>query len=258
MKKHYKILLTNDDGFNSLGLKALYNKLKSNNEVVVVAPIDEQSGIGHAFTLNKPIRYSKLPESCGMNGYSVSGTPADCVKFALSHILKQKPDLVISGMNIGENSGICGYYSGTVAAARESAFWRVPAIAFSLCSGGEKYLNDYCEKALEIFYSIANFIPSTNGKPVFYNVNFPSCSPKEHKGIKVTRQSTAFFDDKYKMVKNEKGETGYIVYGDKIALEDHDLYDSRALLNNYITVSPLYFDATADWVIPIIKDIEKL
>jgi 5'-nucleotidase len=256
MTKRLSILLTNDDGFDSPGIKRLYAVLSRSHHVVVCAPEKEQSGIGHAFTFNRPLSFSDLPVGLGMPGWSVSGTPSDCVKFAVSHLLPQMPDVVISGMNIGENSGISSYYSGTVAAAREGAFWRLPSFAFSLCAESDAFLDPYCEKAAAILERVLEAGPANNGRVVFYNVNFPSCTPQACKGIKVTRQSLAFFDDRYKKVASPGSRAGYMVYGDKKDVEQLDSFDSRALMNNYIAVTPLCFDATAEWALPCLSSLE--
>jgi 5'-nucleotidase len=258
MTKRLNILLTNDDGYDSAGLKHLYGVLAAEHDVVVAAPETEQSGIGHAFTLERPLHYRKLPAELGMKGFIINGTPSDCVKFALSFLLEHKPDFVVSGMNIGENSGICGYYSGTVAAAREGAFWRVPSVAFSLCARAGGFVEPYCKRALAIFKGITALGPAPNGRCVFYNVNFPECAPDACRGVKVTRQSTAFFDDRYRRVETATAQAGYVVYGDKKDVEESDAYDSRALMNNYITVSPLGFDATAEWALPLLSDLARL
>jgi 5'-nucleotidase len=257
MKNRLKILLTNDDGYDSAGIRHLYGVLSAEHDVVVAAPQCEQSGIGHAFTINRPLHYHSLPVELGMQGYSINGTPSDCVKFAISFLLPQKPDFVVSGMNIGENSGICGYYSGTVAAAREGAFWRVPSIAFSLCSPASDHVEAYCRRALDIFRGIAALRPAQNGRCVFYNVNFPDCAPGACRGVKVTRQSTAFFDDRYRL-EGAAPQAGYVVFGDKKDVEALDTFDSRALMNNFITVSPLGFDATAEWALPLLGGLERL
>ena len=200
MNKRRTLLLTNDDGYSASGIRALHDALSESFDIVVAAPTTEQSGIGHAFTFNRPLSHFPLPPSVGMSGWAVNGTPSDCVKFAVSHLLSKTPDLVVSGMNLGENSGISSYYSGTVAAAREGAFWRLPSIAFSICSGSETYLADYCGMAHRILNHLA-LDPSTGGsKIVFYNVNFPNCKPSLCRGIRATRQSMAYFDDKYRSV----------------------------------------------------------
>jgi 5'-nucleotidase len=260
MNKRLRILLTNDDGFDSPGIRRLYGVLSRKHDVVVSAPQKEQSGIGHAFTFNRPLSYSALPSGLGMQGWAVAGTPSDCVKFAVSYLLPPNvPDVVISGMNIGENSGISGYYSGTVAAAREGAFWHLPSFAFSLCersTDDNDYLDAYCVKAAGILDRILATGPVNNGRVVFYNINFPSCIPAECKGIKVTRQSLAFFDDRYKKIMTPGLPDGFVVYGEKKDVEKLDTFDSRALMNRYIAVTPLCFDATAEWALPCLSSLE--
>lgn len=258
MLKRLRILLTNDDGYLSAGIKHLYDTLITRHDVVVAAPCDEQSGIGHAFTFNRPLGFSILPDAVCMNGYMIAGTPSDCVKFALSHLLKEKPDIIVSGINCGENSGVSGFYSGTLAAAREGAFWGVPSFAFSLCTGGENFFAEYARKALEIMDLVtAAAAPTTDNNRTYYNVNFPSCSLDACKGIKVTRQSLAFFDDRYKRIKTENAPDGFIIYGEKKEVEDSDSYDSRALMNQYITITPLHFDATAHWQLKHLSCLER-
>jgi broad specificity polyphosphatase/5'/3'-nucleotidase SurE len=110
---------------------------------------------------------------------------------------------------------------------------------------------------MEILDRIMTIGPANNGKVVFYNVNFPDCAPTACKGIKVTRQSLAFFDDRYKRVTTLGAADGFVVYGDKILVEEHDTFDSRALLNNFITVTPLGFDATAEWALPNLSGLEQ-
>jgi 5'-nucleotidase len=257
MKQRATILLTNDDGCGAPGLRSLHAALVAEYDVVVAAPAREQSGIGHAFTFNRPLRYTALPQDSGMKGFCIEGTPSDCVKFAISHLLPRRPDAVVAGMNIGENSGISGYYSGTVAAAREGAFWRVPSIAFSVCAQAAEFADAYARTALDILNRILKTGPGQNGRCVFYNVNFPECAPAACRGVKVTRQSLAFFDDRYRRVEAAGSADGYVVYGDKKDIEALDTFDSRALLNRYITVTPLCFDATAEWALPLLAGLEE-
>jgi 5'-nucleotidase len=258
MTKRLRILLTNDDGYQSIGILRLYEALIARHDVVVAAPRDEQSGISHAFTFNRPLSFSYLPEKVHMKGYMISGTPSDCVKFAISFLLKEKPDIIVSGVNSGENSGVSGFYSGTLAAAREGAFWGIPSFAFSLCSGGKDFLIDYSRKSLDIMDLVmAAASPSDDNNLTYYNVNFPACALDACKGIKVTRQSLAFFDDRYERIKIENAQDGYVVYGEKKEIEESDLYDSRALMNQYITITPLHFDATAHWQMQRLSCLER-
>jgi 5'-nucleotidase len=256
MTKRLSILLTNDDGFDSPGIKRLYAVLSRSHHVVVCAPEKEQSGIGHAFTFNRPLSYSEIPADRGLKGYAIKGTPSDCVKFAVSHLLPEMPECVISGMNIGENSGISGFYSGTVAAAREGAFWGLPSFAFSLCSNAADHIVEYCRRAVDIFDRIVASGPARNGGKVFYNINFPECAPDACRGIRATRQSLAFFDDRYERIMLQDKRDGFVIYGEKKEVEQTDAFDSRALMNDYITVTPLDFDATADWALPFLGTLE--
>jgi 5'-nucleotidase len=230
--------------------------------VVVAAPQEEQSGVGHAFTFNKPLRYDRIPEEAKLPGFWVSGTPSDCVKFALGHLLPEKPDAVISGINDGENSGISGFYSGTVAAAREGAFWRLPSFAFSLCRSGKEYFPGYAEAALDIVDAVmvrGGSFPENgrNGGRIYYNVNFPSCAPAECKGRRVTRQSLAFFDDRYRRVTDDLKREGFLIFGEKTDVEESELFDSRALMNDYTTITPLCFDSTAHWILQDLSELER-
>jgi len=242
-----RILLTNDDGITAPSMWDLYEELSKNWSITVVAPDRERSGTGHAFTFNTPLHYEKRGFKNGLEGFVVSGTPVDCVKFAISYLLPERPDIVIAGLNVGENSGLSAFYSGTVAAAREGAFWGIPSIAFSLCSGGERYAREYAAHTASILRWIVSREKRKKKHNVYYNVNFPACSPVNSRGIKVTAQSLAFFDDRYETIDVEAHYTkkGYMIYGDKKDLEQSNKYDSCALQNNYITITPLTFDATA-------------
>ncbi len=256
------LLLSNDDGFDSPGIKALYDVFQESHDVVVAAPRTQQSGIGHAFTFNTPLIYEEVSVSNGnMPGYIVHGTPSDCVKFAVSHLLPRRPDVVVSGMNIGENSGISAFYSGTVAAAREGAFWEILSVAFSVEEHGKAHLQEYASLAQSILSHLVNLDHQkmlSKRDRVFYNVNFPTCHPSQCRGIKVTRQSLAFFDDRYRKITLHEGGNGYEIYGQKKGLETGDYFDSRALLNNYATVTPLHFDATAENALAGISSLEEL
>lgn len=243
------LLLTNDDGISAPGIRVLYEHLAGEGTVVVVAPEREQSGVGHAFTFNTPIHFEKTGRNQTPPGYMVSGTPVDCVKFAVSHLMKKHPDVIVSGLNLGENSGLSAFYSGTVAAAREGAFWGITSIAFSLCIEGKEHMNAYAAMAPAIMRQLVcvdKKMRNRQGTRVYYNVNFPACEPSRVRGVRVTRQSRAFFDDRYERMEVATHRTGegYMIIGEKIDIEESDDYDSRALMNGFITVTPLSFDAT--------------
>jgi len=262
MKIKRTVLLTNDDGYDAPGIRYLYDVLSPLYKVVVVAPNGEQSGIGHAFTFNKPLHYEKIPDVYKMQGYIVHGTPADCVKFTISYILPQRPDLVVSGMNIGENSGLSAFYSGTVAGAREGAFWNIPSFAFSVCKEGAESAVNYASMVPSLLEKITEL--EKNGAPerskVYYNINFPPCSHEKVRGLRATWQSLAFFDDRYERIEVESHHTkeGFLIYGEKKDIEISGAYDSRALMDNYISITPLSFDATALSIVPNLQMIERL
>ena len=132
-----KILLTNDDGIYAPGLWALYTALAADHDVSVIAPDRERSAVGHGITLNEPLRLTWVEVNGACSGYAVTGTPVDCVKLGLAEILKDRPDMVISGINAGANVGMDINYSGTVSAAREAAVFGIPAIAVSVQHGGD-------------------------------------------------------------------------------------------------------------------------
>jgi 5'-nucleotidase len=251
-----RVLLTNDDGFDSPGIGALHEALRADFEVVVAAPRTQQSGVSHAFTFTTPLYYDTL-DSGGKTGYVIDGTPSDCVKFAISHLLPYRPDIVVSGINMGENSGMSGFYSGTVAAAREGAFWGVLSVAFSLEDGGTEHLASYAENARVMLHRIAGLhCGFAHGGRIYYNVNFPACAPGCCRGVKVTRQSLAFFEDRYRRVPGKAQRDGYVIYGEKKDLEAADTFDSRALRNNFITITPLDYDATAESALARLTELE--
>ena len=242
-----RILLTNDDGVEAVGLRCLAEALGARHELLIVAPGHEQSGIGHAFTFKTPLYYRQTRAGGGPPTYAVDGTPADCVKFAVAFLAKPRPDVVVAGMNIGENSGISSIYSGTVAAAREGALWGIPSFAFSVAGTIERYAADYAVRAAGILEWVMGFAEGElvrRHPRTFYNVNFPACAPSECRGVRVTRQSLAFFDDHYRSAgRTEHGE-GYQLYGEKRNLEAGLEYDSRALADHYAALTPLELDAT--------------
>lgn len=257
MKK--TVLLTNDDGVTSIGLKQAYDALCSEFKVIVVAPHFEQSGVGHSFTYQKPIYCREIKDGFSENIFSVTGSPADCVKFAIGQILPEFPDYIVSGLNIGENSGVSSFYSGTVAGAREGAFWRIRSFAFSLCTGAEKHAEKYATYIPEIM-KIINDSKIISDDKVFLNVNFPPFAPCEIKGMKITRQSMAYFQDNYTQDDgDEKIEEnkGFTIFGEKIDLESSEEYDSRALLNKWIAITPHTFDSTSYEHYSSLKKIEK-
>src|ERR1035437_7577069 len=181
------ILVTNDDGITAPGLRALVEEMQTIGEVVVVAPDSPQSGMGHAITINQPLRLDKVTYHGESLGYQCSGTPVDCVKIAIDKILHRKPDLCVSGINHGSNSSINVIYSGTMSAAMEGAIESIPSIGFSL---NDYDLNADFSAAKEIAGKIARQVLK-HGLPqgTLLNVNIPNLTIDKIKGIKICRQA---------------------------------------------------------------------
>ncbi|MGE3164887.1 MAG: 5'/3'-nucleotidase SurE [Planctomycetota bacterium] len=248
------ILLTNDDGYWAPGILALHRALSVRNDVIVVAPDTHMSGVGHAITIVRPLRYDRLPDRLGLTGYWVNGTPADCIKLALTRLLPKRPDLVVSGMNLGENTGVSAFYSGTLAGAREGALHRLPSVAFSLGVRARAHLDDYSGQAawlLDQLHPIAadsrdgDRACAGNPNSILYNVNFPEVAPEQCHGIRVTRQSSSPFADCFEERFDETHGPGMWLAGGRGALEPEADVDSTAHYAGYTTITPLGLDTTA-------------
>jgi 5'-nucleotidase len=244
MNKKPLILVTNDDGISAPGIRALIDVMKQLGDVVVVAPDSPQSAMGHAITINNTLFINKVNfDSEVKNEYSCSGTPVDCVKLAVNEILKQKPDLCVSGVNHGSNSSINVIYSGTMSAAVEAGIEGIPAIGFSLL---DYDWNADFEPIKNSIKTIASEVLE-NGLPdgVILNVNFPKLKEKELKGIKVCRQAKAFWKEEFDKRKTPQGRYYYWLTGEFINQDKGEDTDEWALANGYISIVPVQFDFTA-------------
>lgn len=234
-----RILVSNDDGIFSPGIKALGLAMRALGEVRVVAPDVEQSAVGHGITVRRPLRF-KHTASAGFGeipAYRVDGTPADCVVLGV-HLLG-RPDLVVSGINIGVNLGLDLTHSGTVAAALEGSSLGIPSIAFSLDTSGEE-LN--FSLAAEWAVRIARLVMQKGlPKGVLLNVNFPAGVPK---GLMVTRLSTHHWEDTVVERLDPEGKPYYWIAGTPVGEEEEgtDLY---AVRHGYISITPVSLDFTA-------------
>jgi len=244
MNKKPLILVTNDDGISAPGIRALIDVMKQLGNVVVVAPDSPQSAVGHAITINNTLFINKVNfDSEVKEEYSCSGTPVDCVKLAVNEILKQKPDLCVSGVNHGSNSSINVIYSGTMSAAVEAGIEGIPAIGFSLL---DYEWNADFEPIKNSIKTIASQVLE-NGLPegVILNVNFPKLKEKELKGIKVCRQAKAFWKEEFDKRKTPQGKDYYWLTGEFINQDKGEDTDEWALANGYISIVPVQFDLTA-------------
>jgi len=180
------ILVTNDDGIDSPGLYALAKAMKKLGNVVIAAPDTQQSAVGHALTVARPLRITKFKRH-KIEGFAINGTPADCVKLAISAILKRKPDLVVSGINFGQNTSVNILYSGTVSAATEGMLLNIPSIAISLASYDLK--SDCSVAAYYARTAAKKLLKNPIAKGTLLNINVPALPKDEIKGIKITHHS---------------------------------------------------------------------
>jgi len=235
------ILLTNDDGIYAPGIHALYAQLKKIGKVTVVAPDSERSSVGHGITLAHPIWYKKIQTLDKLTGYGISGTPADCVKFAVSVILKRKPDVVVSGINLGPNDGCSVFYSGTVAGAREGSLMGIPSMAVSL----NTFINPDFSYAAKCAAKLTQKIKTLAlPKGTFLNVNVPHLKQSQVKGIRMTRQCTEPIHGTFSKRRDPHQKDYYWMGGKMPTNLKDDAIDTCALNRGYVTVTPIQCDST--------------
>jgi 5'-nucleotidase len=239
------ILLTNDDGVQSEGLTALAAALRPLGEIVIVAPMQEASAIGHALTLRRPLRL----ETIAHNVYGVDGTPTDCVNIAISTVLRRLPELVVSGINKGWNLGDDITYSGTVAGALEAALLGVPSIAVSLERGRTFDFRESARAAALVAGAVLQ-----RGLParVFLNVNVPRGRPK---GFRVTVQGRRNHVTTVGERVDPRGLPYFWIEEGENRWESHDRSDYEAVKGGYVSVTPLHPDMTAHSVLPAVEEL---
>ena len=252
-----KIFLTNDDGWNAKGLLKLIEVLKPLAELKIVAPYSEKSASSHSMTLTKPMKLiSVKPDYYKLD----DGTPTDCVFVGLNTLYDEKPDLVISGINIGSNMGEDITYSGTVAGASESILQGVPAIAISQVFNNINSINkddwNY-ELACDIILKIAKKILNNQfplGERKLININIPYCSLEECKGIKITKAGyREYGNDLHKYLSPKQEVLYWIGLHPLIWKESVDKScDFEAIKDNYVSITPIQLDMTS------YNDIAKL
>jgi 5'-nucleotidase len=241
-----QILVTNDDGYRSDGLKALADALAPLGEVTVVAPMTEASAIGHALTLRHPLRLEHISDHV----YAVDGTPTDCVNIAVAQVFKDMPDLVVSGINKGWNLGDDVTYSGTVAGALEGALLGIPAIAASLRFTREKFDFQYAAHAAATL-AAAIFERPLPGR-TFLNINVPAGKPK---GFRVTVQATRNHVTSVAERHDPKGRAYYWIEEGQNEWQPHDRSDYQAVRDGYVSVTPLHPDLTAHHVLALVEEL---
>ncbi len=241
MSRRLRILVSNDDGIDAPGLDALVRELKRVGDVTVVAPHQQQSAVGHAITMNSPLRVRKHGKNGRFFGYAVAGTPADCVKLAVRAILKQKPDLVVSGVNHGSNTAISVIYSGTVSAATEGTILGIPSIAVSLTT----YAPADFSVAAKFARRLAVLV-TKRGLPngTLLNVNVPPLPESKIKGVLVTRQGKAIWNDTFDARRDPANKDYYWLTGGLQNVDEDLVYDEAAIRAGFISVTPIQYDLT--------------
>ncbi|BAW96437.1 acid phosphatase SurE [[Synechococcus] sp. NIES-970] len=253
------LLVSNDDGISALGIRTLANTLAAaGHQVTVVCPDRERSATGHGLTLHRPIR-SEIVEGIfdpKVTAWACSGTPSDCVKFALSAVLKNRPDFVLSGINHGANLGTDVLYSGTVSAAMEGLLEGIPSLAFSLAdytSHNFQPAANFAVKFLQQLLAKQHQLAIAGvgkGAPVFLNVNVPNLSQEDIAGVKITRQGLRRYTEQFQKRQDPRGKTYYWLAGEVVEeLPQPDEpnipldfpTDVEAIAAGYITVTPLQY-----------------
>jgi len=246
-----RILISNDDGIHSVGLKALAAELCKEHEVYIIAPDRERSAAGHSLTLHKPLRVEEVNIGVGVaKAWETTGTPGDCVKIGISAILEKKPDIILSGINYGPNLGADVLYSGTVSAALEGAVLGFPSIAVSLFGNGDFFEQDFIYPAKFIAKFVHSVAEINFPKKTILNVNIPCVPEEDIAGVQVTRLGTRMYTDMYEKRIDPRGKTYYWMAGEFIRTEEPEGTDIMAIKNNKISITPVTFQVTNKEILP--------
>ena len=232
-----RILVANDDGYLAPGLAALADRMRNLGEVLVIAPESNHSGASNSLTLSRPLTVREAS-----NGFLyVNGTPTDCVHVALTGLLPERPDLVVSGINNGQNMGDDTIYSGTVAAAMEGYLFGVPSIAFSQVEKGHAHLDGAAQIAAEV---VERFVSDPLTGPILLNVNIPNRPRDELRGMQVTRLGKRHHSEPVIRAANPHGEPIYWIGAAGVAKDAGPGTDFHAVENGYVSITPLHLDLT--------------
>ncbi len=244
-KKRPLILVCNDDGIGAPGILALASSMDGLGDIFVVAPVTEQSAVGHSITLRDPIRAFTFPfriPSGSIDAWAVHGTPADCVKLAIEKLLPRQPDLVVSGINQGPNAAVNVIYSGTVSAGTEATILNIPAIAFSYC----RWVGGDYEASGRIARQIAVRVLDRGLRSgILLNVNIPDLPFAALKGIKITRQARSKWKESFTERKDPYNRSYYWLSGTFVNLDSRNDTDLGAIENGYVSITPVHHDLTA-------------
>ena len=246
-----KILITNDDGILSKGIYALWEAMQDLGDTFIAAPSVEKSASSHSLTLSDPLRVSNAKRKNGFEGWSISGTPVDCVKIAIRSLMDDKPDVLVSGINHGANLGNNIMYSGTVSAAAEGMIMGIPSIAISLASHETDNYDVVKEFAKKIVKKvIVNGIP----KDMLLNVNVPYCSEEEVKGVRITKQGSQYFLDEFEERIDPRDGNYFWIKGEMIDEDKSIEFDGAAIKENYVSITPIHYKLTHE---PFLNDLKN-
>jgi len=232
-----EILVTNDDGIAAEGIRALAKAMETLGNVSIMAPDREQSATSHALTLHRPLRMRKISE----REMSVDGTPTDAVLLGVHGFLKERPALVVSGINHGPNMGNDVLYSGTVAAASEGTFLGIPSIAFSLATWDAA---DFSPSARVAKALVSQLLRRGLPARTCLNVNIPAIPYDQIKGVRVTRLGKRVYRDVIVEKTDPRGKLYYWIGGEDPTWENDDSSDFTAVERGYVSVTPLTFELT--------------
>lgn len=236
------LLLSNDDGVNAKGINELIGTLRPLGELVVMAPDGPRSGASGAITSEHPLRYKLVRKEPGLTVYQCNGTPVDCVKLALHEVMPRTPDLVIGGINHGDNSSVNVHYSGTMGVVIEGCLKGIPSVGFSLCNHAADA--DF-SAVLPVARNIAHEVLQ-RGLPygICLNVNFPDTAA--FKGVKFCRQTNGVWINEFQKADHPRGGNYFWLTGDYKNLEPGaEGTDHWALDNGYVAITPTQVDVTA-------------
>jgi 5'-nucleotidase len=247
-----RILLTNDDGIHAPGIRAMHAALiKAGHVVHVVAPITEQSAVGHALTMSLPLRVKEIREN-GFVGLGVSGTPVDSVKLGLTALVEDKPELIVSGINSGANVGVDILYSGTVSAATEGALMGFPALAVSVDEFNPVDLAEQADWCAALIVRIPwHRVP----EKCVLNLNFPKGPFREAKGLRLCPHTKVPYNDWYEKRTDPRGRTYYWLNGVIPPGKVSPGRDRSLLSDGHITLTPLRFDFTDRETLSVLESV---
>jgi 5'/3'-nucleotidase len=247
-----KILVTNDDGINAAGLRALIEFLRPLGDVFVVASEGSMSGVGHSITVRTPLRVRKVSEEKGYQEYVCNGTPVDCVKLGTQIVMKQKPDIVVSGINHGSNAAVNVLYSGTMAAVVEACIDDISAVGFSLLDYSHDADFGHCGPFVTKI--VKTVLEKGLPDSTCLNVNIPAVNGQEIQGVKICRQAKARWVEEFDVRKDPTDTDYYWLTGHFQRREDNGDTDQYALDNNFVSVVPVHYDLTAHAALKELND----